>query len=266
MELESIRGGNRFVASSGFDTTAELADYGQPIPIIFGMYLEAQTEEQSVGGIMVAPKLVWSRMSSQGRQQTAKLMFVVGEQGRVYTDTQDGIYRPDEEGIFLGNNALNLAQKKNFVVYWKSNTTRSQTTRIRVGNAIQGDISGIGTFGNADPNDNRGGRDEEVFRCRLSEGGLSEQAFSYAYTPTNNSEFGLFEPIPNGSAYRVNFQIIAIPGLEGEGKPDNGKRLRLQREKIAGLVEPLTKYRKGSDDKEVSMMRGAGEIIVAEWE
>ena len=28
--------------------------------------------------------------------------------------------------------------------------------------------------------------------------------------------------------------------------------------KIAGLVEPLTKYRKDSDKKEVSMMRGAG--------
>ena len=73
-----------------FDTTAELVDYGQPIPVVFGMYLEGETEEQSVGGMVVAPKLVWSRMSSQGQQQTAKLMFVVGEQGRVYTDTQDG--------------------------------------------------------------------------------------------------------------------------------------------------------------------------------
>ena len=258
LELESIRGGNRFVASSGFDTTAELADYGQPIPVIFGMYLEGQTEEQSVGGIMVAPKLVWSRMSSQGRQQTAKLMFVEGEQGRVYTDTQDGIYRPDEEGIFLGNNALTLTQKENYVVYWKSNTTRSQTTRIRVGNAIHGDVSGIGTLGKADPNNNKSASQDDVFQCPLHNKNFDEQAFSYAYTPVNNTEFGLFEPIPNGSAYRVNFQIIAIPGLEGEGKPDNGKRLRLQREKIAGLVKPLTKYRKGSDDEEVSMMRGAG--------
>ena len=59
---------------------------------------------------------------------------------------------------------------------------------------------------------------------------MSKKAFSYAYTPTNNTEFGFYQPIPNGSAYRVNFQIISIPGLAGEGKPDNGKRLRLQRE------------------------------------
>ena len=83
---------------------------------------------------------------------------------------------------------------------------------------------------------------------------LVQKAFSYAYTPTNNTEFGLYQAIPNGSAYRVNFEIISIPGLEGEGKPDNGRRLRLQREKIAGLVGELTKYRKG-DDKTVSMMR-----------
>lgn len=259
LELESIRGGNRFVASSGFDTTAELADYGQPIPVVFGMYLEGETEEQSVGGMVVAPKLVWSRMSSQGQQQTAKLMFVVGEQGRVYTDTQDGMYRPDREGVFLGNNALDPIEKQNFVLYWKSNTTRSEQTRIRVGNAIQGDISGIGTFGNADPNNGKGARDDDVFMCPLAGDGenLSKKAFSYAYTPTNNTEFGLYQAIPNGSAYRVNFEIISIPGLEGEGKPDNGRRLRLQREKIAGLVGELTKYRKG-DDKTVSMMRGAG--------
>ena len=266
LELESIRGGNRFVASSGFDTTAELADYGQPIPVVFGMYLEGETEEQSVGGMVVAPKLVWSRMSSQGQQQTAKLMFVVGEQGRVYTDTQDGMYRPDREGVFLGNNALDPIEKQNFVLYWKSNTTRSEQTRIRVGNAIQGDISGIGTFGNADPNNGKGARDDDVFMCPLAGDGenLSKKAFSYAYTPTNNTEFGLYQAIPNGSAYRVNFEIISIPGLEGEGKPDNGRRLRLQREKIAGLVGELTKYRKG-DDKTVSMMREREEVTAAGW-
>lgn len=261
LELESIRGGNRFVASSGFDTTAELADYGQPIPIIFGMYLEGQTEEQSVGGIMVAPKLVWSRMSSQGRQQTAKLMFVVGEQGRVYTDTQDGIYRPDKEGIFLGNNALDPVQKQNYVFYWKSNSgeeSRSGFTRIRVGNAVYGDKSNVGRFGHADPNNGNKAFQDDVFKSPIYNVDVSDKAFSYAYTPANNTEFGLFEPIPNGSAYRVNFEIVPIPGLGGEEKSDEGKRLRLQRIKIAGALRPLTKYREDSEQKEVSMMRGTG--------
>ena len=59
-QLDSIRGGNRFTPSFGFDTTAELADYNSPIPIVFGLY----NSVENVGGLLVTPKLVWSRMLS----------------------------------------------------------------------------------------------------------------------------------------------------------------------------------------------------------
>ena len=259
LELENIRGGNRFVASSGFDTTAELADYGQPIPIIFGLYVEGKTEEQSVGGMVVAPKLVWSRMSSQGRQQTAKLLFVVGEQGRAESATQDGIVRPSKDGLFLGNNALDPVHKSNYVFYWKSNTTKSGFTRIQAKNAIYGDTDNVGKFGFVDPNNGNGAEGADIFACPTSSvGATDKKGFSYAYTPANNAEFGLFAPIPNGSAFRVNFEIIPIPGLgddDFQGKFDPGRRLRLQRLKIAGLVEPTTKDEKG---RLVSLMSGAG--------
>lgn len=258
LELESIRGGNRFVASAAFDTTAELADYGQPIPIIFGLYVEGKTEEQSVGGMVVAPKLVWSRMSSQGQQQTAKLMFVVGEQGRVYEANQDGLIRPSKEGLFLGNNALDPVHKSNYVFYWKANTTKSGFTRIKVLNRIHGDTLNVGRYGFVDPNDGKKGSEDDVFACPTAASSRSKKGFSYAYTPVNNAEFGLFAPIANGSAFRVNFEIISIPGLRDndfEGNPDPGKRLRLQREKIAGFVGELSKDKKGNP---VSMMRGAG--------
>ena len=258
LELESIRGGNRFVASSAFDTTAELADYGQPIPIIFGLYVEGKTEEQSVGGMVVAPKLVWSRMFSLGRQQTAKLLFVVGEQGRAESATQDGIVRPSKDGLFLGNNALDPVHKSNYVFYWKSNTTKSGFTRIQVKNAVYGDTTNVGRFGFVDPNNGNGAEGADIFACPTSsEGATDKKGFSYAYTPTNNAEFGLFAPIPNGSAFRVNFEIIPIPGLgdnDFKGKFDPGRRLRLQRLKIAGLVEPTTEDKKGK----VSLMSGAG--------
>ena len=86
-QLDSIRGGNRFTPSFGFDTTAELADYNSPIPIVFGLY----NSVENVGGLLVTPRLVWSRMLSYGRQQSAKLMFVVGEQGRGDNVAPDGI-------------------------------------------------------------------------------------------------------------------------------------------------------------------------------
>ncbi|MBQ45872.1 MAG: hypothetical protein CMK37_09500, partial [Porticoccaceae bacterium] len=74
-DLGSITGANRFTPSRGFETLAELADYASPVPIIFGMY------KNNIGGMLVTPKLIWSRMFSHGTSQRAKLMFVVGEQG-----------------------------------------------------------------------------------------------------------------------------------------------------------------------------------------
>ena len=119
LDLEDISETRRFVASSGFDTLAELADYNAPIPIVFGLY------DQNVGGMLVTPKLVWSRMFSLGTQQAAKLMFVVGEQGRADGAAADGIALPDLTGIFLGNNALDSIFADTFAFYWKRNTTAS---------------------------------------------------------------------------------------------------------------------------------------------
>ena len=208
--------------------------------------------------MVVAPKLVWSRMSSQGQQQTAKLMFVVGEQGRVYEANKDGLTRPSKEGLFLGNNALDPVHKSNYVFYWKANTTKSGFTRIQVRNRVHGDTLNVGRYGFVDPNDGKKGSEDDVFACPTAASSRSKKGFSYAYTPVNNAEFGLFAPIANGSAFRVNFEIISIPGLRDndfEGNPDPGKRLRLQREKIAGFVGELSKDKKGNP---VSMMRGAG--------
>ena len=94
-QLPSVTGADRFSATSGFDTQAELANYGDPIPIIFGKYTGA------TGGILASPRLVWSRAFSYGSQQGVKLLMVVGEQG-----AGEGLERPTLNGIFLGNSAL----------------------------------------------------------------------------------------------------------------------------------------------------------------
>ena len=53
LDLGSVNAGNRFTQSRGFETLNELADYGAPVPIIFGLYDEAS----KVGGMLVTPKL-----------------------------------------------------------------------------------------------------------------------------------------------------------------------------------------------------------------
>jgi len=209
LDLGSVNAAGRFTPSRGFDTLNELADYGSPIPIIFGLYNEAK----DVGGMLITPKLVWSRMFSHGTQQSAKLMFVVGEQGRAAEGiAPDGIAPPDLEGIFLGNNALDALYEDFFAFYWKRNSpikgvvdSASGFTRLRLKNLLYGTA---GKVSNGDPGE-YSGPDEDVFRCPSNQEDKSE-GFCHAFSPSNNTQFGVYGAIPNGTNHRVNYELVTI--------------------------------------------------------
>ena len=222
LDLGSTNAGNRFTQSRGFDSLNELADYGSPIPIIFGLYDEAS----NIGGMLVTPKLVWSRMFSHGTQQSAKLVFVVGEQGFADGISPDGIEKPDLEGIFLGNNALDVVHEDFFAFYWKNDTTTSGSTRIR------GKDLAFGTQGGPDtgnPTQNFG-RDDDMFLCPSNVAELTTD-FCHAYSPANNTQFGMFGAIPNGNGYRVNYETVSI--IDGT-ENSQAHALTLRRMKIVG--------------------------------
>ncbi len=201
LDLGSTNAGNRFTQSRGFDSLNELADYGSPVPIIFGLYDEAS----NIGGMLVTPKLVWSRMFSHGTQQSAKLMFVVGEQGVEDDERPDGIASPDLEGIFLGNNALDVIHRDFFAFYWKRNTTVSGRSRIRASNLVYGTQGGSGS---GDPGEDAAS-DDDMFLCPSNVADKSPD-FCHAYSPANNTQFGMFGAIPNGNGYRVNYETVPI--------------------------------------------------------
>ena len=231
LDLGSVTGANRFTPSRGFETLNELADYGSPIPIIFGLYDEAR----KVGGMLVTPKLVWSRMFSHGTQQSAKLMFVVGETGHVDGVSPDGIIEPDLEGIFLGNNALDVLYQDFFAFYWKRNSpilidgltqSASGFNRLRFGNLFYG-TSGAPSKG--DPGI-YGGPDDDVFHCPSNRASKTA-SFCHAFSPANNTQFGIYGPIANGNGYRVNYEVVSIV----DGTEDKQAHvLTLRRIKIVG--------------------------------
>ena len=226
LDLGSVNAGNRFTQSRGFDTLNELADYGAPVPIIFGLYNEAL----KVGGMLVTPKLVWSRMFSHGTQQRAKLMFVVGEQGSEGGGAPDGIEGPELEGIFLGNNALDATHEDFFTVYWKKNTTVSGQPRIRVSDRLHGTVGDVDT---GDPIGDVGG-DYDVFLCPSNAFDQKED-FCHAFSPANNTSFGNYGAIPNGTGYRVNYEVVSI--TEGDDRKQERQQafnLVLRRMKIVG--------------------------------
>ena len=213
LDLGSVNATNRFTPSRGFDTLNEIADYGAPIPIIFGLY----DETKKIGGMLITPKLVWSRMLSHGTQQSAKLLFVVGEQGYADAVPPDGIIEPDLEGIFLGNNALDALYEDFFAFYWKRNSNilgvgpdplvraASDFNRIRLRNRFYGTA---GEPSSGDPG-KYSGPDDDVFLCPDNVSNKSS-SFCHAFSPTNNTQFGVYGAIPNGNAYRVNFEVVSI--------------------------------------------------------
>lgn len=219
LTLDSINGNQRFSPTYGFNSQAELANYGDPIPIIFGRWTG------TTGGLLVTPKLVWSRMFSYGSQQGVKMLFVVGEQGVADFVTPDGIDPPPAlPGIFVGNGVLDAIYEQSFAFYWKRNTTASNFYRIQAANLTYGTR---GSLASGDPENNN-----DIFTCPVG-GELSSPAFCAAHSLSNNAEFGCYAPIANGSNYRVNWRVIPIPHLQNQ-RDDPGENLTYERVKIAG--------------------------------
>lgn len=241
-DLGSINGPDRFSPTFGFDSQAELANYGDPIPIAFGRYTG------TTGGFLVTPKLVWSRLFSYGTQQAVKLLFVVGEQGIDAGQKPQGIDPPDLTGIFLGNGALDAVFDNAFTFYWKRNTTFSGFSRIKAVNRLYGTR---GTPESADPETN-----DDIYSCPTGRS-LVDTGFSSASSLSNNSEFGCYSPIANGSSYRVNFRIVPIVQLERQ-RDDPGNNLTYERIKISGDLNG-TGFTDESDEGTFTSIRPLGQ-------
>lgn len=222
-QLGDIRGRSKFAPTVGFESQAVLADYGAPIPIVFGLYRELGGADY--GGLFISPPLVWSRMFSHGRQQSAKLMFVIGESGAVVSgQNPKGITKPDLKGIYIGRTPLESIYNNIFAFYWKTyHQNGSNDVRIKVENLEYGTRGSEGGDPQVIP-----GTDPYVAPVR---GDQNSPAFCSTHSLTNNASFGCYAPIPNGTPYRVNWRIIPMP--EEQSGPGKFVAAR-ERVKIAG--------------------------------
>lgn len=204
--LQSVNGRQRFNQTFGFEGGAELAQYGTPIPILFGRYTERPTH--TTGGIMAAPSLVWSRMFSYGSNQGYKGLYLVGE---------STLSAPDVAGIFIGTMPVDSVPGQQYAFYWSS---KNGDNRVKAADLFAGTRA---EQASGDPETH-----DDIFQCPTLTQAV-DTGFCSVYTPTGNTEFGAYDPIFNGTFYKVNWQIISIP----EGR-DEDRRLRATRRKIAG--------------------------------
>ena len=253
--LDSINHAGRFTPTHGFESLAELANYGDPIPIIFGLYRDAETEADRAGGMLFSPKMVWSRMFSYGTQQGIKMMYAVGEQGAAEGIAPDGIGIPNLQGIFIGNSALDTIYDDFFAFYWKRNTTTSEQSRIRISNMVYGTR---GTPSSGDPETPTAG--DDAFLCPTKDAS-EDEGFSSVHSLTSNAQFGCYAPIRNGTPYRVNWSSIPIPHISDGEDDDPHPYIRgYERFKIAGdkgsLAAPDGDIRQNHDNPNRTQNQG----------
>mgnify|MGYP003148869267 CR=1 FL=1 len=208
--LGDLNKAGRFSPTHGFESAVGLATYSSPIPVIFGRY--RGSGDENGGGILYTPSLVWSQLFSLGTHQAAKLMFVVGEQGH---ESGTGIIEPDREGIFLGNNPLDVLFESTYAFYWKRNTVKSDKTRIRLSNRFYGTQ---GSLLVGAPPDAR--TDRDLYEC-VTRTKDNDTGFCSSFSPSNNQQFGFYAPIRNGSAIRLNWKHIPIPQTPVPNTDDN---------------------------------------------
>ena len=182
--------------------------------------------EDNIGGVLASGQLLWSRDSYGNAAQGMKLMYVIGEQGKL----GNGIDKPDLEGIYLGTTPLDMLSARRYAFYWNKNT--SENGRIKAKNFAFGTRAFPGT---GDPQNN-----DDIFLCP-SRVATNDPAFSQVYTPTSNNTFGCYGGIANGTGYRVNYELVPLPVIEDESSGDERDRLNAsvrKRNKISGSFRP----------------------------
>lgn len=236
--LDSIAGRDRFAPTYDFQVGQELSRYGETIPIVFTQQKQVQlnvngrSDVYYVGGIMISPKLVWSRMYSWGGYQSVALVFLVGQSPLPrgpYGNTTE--IAADRAGIYIGQLPLDTFTDSDYRWYYyqgatpvDGTTTYKDTSRGTTDSRLRGRDNVYGTFWRSETSD------ENSFSAQQL-AGLSSEAFTHSFSPSSQTQFGVYNGLPNGTPYRLNFEVVSIPDAASATSKKSGTAKRFQ---IAG--------------------------------
>ena len=165
----------RFAPQFTFNSVQELATLGDLIPLVF-----TNRDQNPNGGIRVNSQLIWSQLVSLGSFQQLKLLglFSLGEIER----------RPDLEGYAIGDLLINnYHAKKIYKIYQTLPTPQGHEGEnipfLRNGGVFENNIFKI---------------DDERY-------------FSGTRNPTTQATFGLSNPMPNMTYYKLPYELVRTP-------------------------------------------------------
>ena len=209
LTIGGVQGRSRFNRTHGFESLQDLAALGAFIPLVYARQ-----------GVRVSSQLLWSqvRTTQYGETINAIVLFSNGEIGA----------KPKFESLALGENFLaDLPLSKQKVYFSKgartdgrlqgvSDTETPSSTHDQYQEGLSKNSNNYGFRGNREYDDT------DPFMVKIYQNGSFsyKPSFSSTKTPSTNNTFGLYSPMPNGNAYKVNWELILLP-KDGD---DNVKR------------------------------------------
>ena len=187
---QDIVSGTRFAPKAGFDSLQNVVELGSIVPLIYAK--REVIGGVTYGGVRVNTNLLWSQILSLGGDQLFRGVFLVGE-GDGAADAME----LDVQQFALGNNLLGNYDLD------VNNTSRLSIYYSKDGGRLLRDDHIAGRRPAVDPGCAPG---DDVFEVRGA-GGTWGANFSYAYKPSTQTSFGLFNWIGNGMCFRVNPEL-----------------------------------------------------------
>ena len=259
-EAPDITGGNRrardrrFAPRYGFDSVQELAQYGDPVNLVYSNRGNLFAENPD-GGVRVNTSLLWSAVYSVGNAQYLQMMAVIGANNIHTINYQRTAFGSSLIKLFTTNAAWIYSRNSGSIVF----------SDKQYGN-------------NSDPGRQGVASSRTVYDPVLDFNTRSE-GFSQAYSPSSATEFGLTSPIPTFlRVYARNDSGTALPSRVGisigqrgswwpdffQGSPSDPRPLIAQGTQIKVTIQKVKDGRGNTneaDDFADEIRSGAAESI-----
>ena len=207
LQTADATGPKRFATQAGFNTVQSIASLGEVIPLVFADYSVNQ------GGVRVSSRLLWSRMTSWGTTQQFEGIYLFSS-GAIAA-------RPEFEGFAIGDSLITSYPSNKLRLIFGTDGGRPRK-------AVNNSPTGMGQYPNTAGTDTRiGGNGFEIFRPNV--GAMPD--FCGTRTPSSQTQFGAYAPMPNGMAFQIPYELVLIP--DGQGR-DVKERAREKRRKQSG--------------------------------
>jgi len=168
-----------FAPRTGFNSTQQLAAYGDPVNLVY-----ANLRKDGTGGVRVNTALLWSAIKSFGSSQYIQMLLLIGA---------GGIGRIDYERSAFGQTPVRDLVSQNYWLYFKENGTGALAKR----NLFEDNTNA------KDPGAIGGAADSPYRVFERNQLSAVTDGFSNAISPSTSNAFGIYAPVPLNTKIEV---------------------------------------------------------------